>query len=310
MNVLDAIAPIFGLIMTGFALRRLSFPSEGFWPQAERLTYYVLFPALLIDKLSNMHPGDQPVWGMSFSMASGVCAVVALLFLFRSRLQPDGPAFTSIVQGSIRPNTYVGLSAAHGLFGDAGLSLSAVALMTLIPLVNVLSVTALIRHGHTTISSDDRQSMGIRLTLRQLATNPLILSCLAGFALNGMHITLPGALSDAMRVLGSASLPLGLLSVGAGLSFGAVIRGRRDVLYSAACKLLVLPAITGALGLLIGLRGEALAICLIFTSIPVSVSSYILSRVLGGDHDRMAAIITAQTLLSAATMPFVLWWVV
>ena len=61
MNILQAIPPIFLLILIGFVLRRAEFPSTGFWPQAERLTYYVLFPALLIDKLTSMHAGEQPV---------------------------------------------------------------------------------------------------------------------------------------------------------------------------------------------------------------------------------------------------------
>lgn len=320
MNVLAAIAPIFALIMTGFALRRMTFPSEGFWPQAERLTYYVLFPALLLDKLANIHLGDQPVWAMALSMGLGICLLAAALVLWRPRIQTDGPAFTSIFQGAMRPNTYVGLSAASALFGDAGVSLSAVALMTLIPLVNILCVATLVRHGRHTHASQRNQSgqhnqpspqtSGILFTLRQLATNPLILSCLGGFLLNGLHISLPEAIGESLHILGSASLPMGLLSVGAGLSFSALVKGRRDVLISSFCKLLMLPCITGILCLLLGVSGTALAICLIFTAIPVSVSSYILARVLGGDHDLMAAIITAQTLLSAFTVPLVLWLVI
>ncbi len=318
MNVLTAIGPIFALIMLGFALRRNEFPGRDFWPQAERLTYYVLFPALLIDKLSGIHLGDQPVWSMAIAMGLSVCLVAALLLALRPRIQTDSPAFTSVFQGAMRPNTYVGLSAASGLFGDTGVSLSAVALMTLIPLVNVLCVTILIRHGrngHAAVHTIDdgnggglspRQTMGLRITLRQLAANPLILGCLAGFLLNGLQISIPHALGEGLRVLGSASLPMGLLSVGAGLSFGTLVRARRDILTSAACKLFLLPALTALLCHMFGVAGTALGICLIFTAIPVSVSSYILARILGGDHDSMAAIITAQTLLSAITMPAVL----
>jgi hypothetical protein len=311
MNVLAAIAPIFALIITGFVLKRMSFPSEGFWPQAERLTYYVLFPALLLDKLANIHPGNQPVWSMSLAMGLGVCIIAGGLLALRSKVQPDGPAFTSVFQGAMRPNTYVGLSAASALFGDTGVSLSAVALMTLIPLVNVLCVTTLIRFGGNGHPRTATKAGGILFTLRQLATNPLILGCVAGFTLNGLQIQLPSFIGEALRILGSASLPMGLLSVGAGLSFAALVQGSRDVITSSACKLLILPAVTGILCVLFGVSsGPALGICLIYTAIPVSVSSYILARVLGGDHDRMAAIITAQTLLSALTMPLVLMLVV
>ena len=43
--ILLAVAPIFGLILLGFVLNRITFPAQGFWPASERLTYYALFPA-------------------------------------------------------------------------------------------------------------------------------------------------------------------------------------------------------------------------------------------------------------------------
>ena len=42
--VITTIAPIFLIIVAGFALRRTKlFPAEA-WPPVERITYYVLFP--------------------------------------------------------------------------------------------------------------------------------------------------------------------------------------------------------------------------------------------------------------------------
>jgi predicted permease len=99
---------------------------------------------------------------------------------------------------------------------------------------------------------------------------------------------------EGLHILGSASLPLGLLAVGAGLSFSAALDGWRDVIASSFFKLLALPLLAFAAGRALGLSGTPLGVCLIFTAVPVSVSSYILARVLGGDHDRMAAIITCR----------------
>lgn len=300
MNILQAILPIFLLILTGFVLRRAAFPSAGFWPQAERLTYYALFPALLIDKLTSMHVGDQPVLLMAATLVVSICLLAGMLMAARPWLQSDGAAFTSVFQGAIRPNTYVGLSAAGGLFGDPGLSLSAVALMTIIPLVNVLCVLVLTRHGR------DTTAHGLQGTLIQLGRNPLILSCAAGFALQAAGITLPATLREGLHIMGSASLPLGLLAVGAGLSFSAALTGWKDMGSSALFKLLALPLLAFLVGRTLGLGGVPLGICLIFTAVPVSVSSYILARVLGGDHERMAAIITVQTLAALVTLPLVL----
>jgi predicted permease len=106
--------------------------------------------------------------------------------------------------------------------------------------------------------------------------------------------------------MGSASLPLGLLAVGAGLSFSAAMEARRDMVASSFFKLLLLPFLTWAIGSALGLSGVSMGVSLVFAAAPVSVSSYILARVLGGDHDRMAAIITVQTLAALVTLPLML----
>ncbi len=50
--VVQALIPVFVLIMLGHGLRRVDFPGGDFWPpRAERFTYYVLFPAMLVFKL-------------------------------------------------------------------------------------------------------------------------------------------------------------------------------------------------------------------------------------------------------------------
>lgn len=300
ITVFAALAPVFALIVLGHVLSRRDFPAPGFWPMAERLTYYVLFPALLVDRLSRLDAPGGELWRMTLALVLAVLAVFALLLAVRRRAAPDGAAFTSVVQGAIRPNTYVGLSAAAALLGPSGLSLSAVALMTLIPLVNVLCVGALGRWGQ-----NNSGSAKISL-LRELAKNPPILSCVAGFALSQSGLTLPQVAAETLRVLGNASLPLGLLAVGAGLAPHSVTKILRPTTVSLTMKLLVLPLITAFLCSLFGVEREAMVVAVIFTAVPASVSSFILARQMGGDHVLMAGIITSQTAAAAVTMPLVL----
>jgi malonate transporter and related proteins len=49
--VIAALLPVFLLIVLGFVLKRSLMRLETQWHGLERLTYYVLFPALLIQKL-------------------------------------------------------------------------------------------------------------------------------------------------------------------------------------------------------------------------------------------------------------------
>ena len=296
--VVFAIIPIFGLILLGFVLRRLEFPGRDFWPVSERLTYYVLFPGLLVSGISG-RSFDGSAMGLALTLAAAVCLVGAFLMLVRNMFSMDGPVFTSVFQGAIRPNTYVGLSAAAALLGPDWMTLSAVALLTLVPLVNVLCVLVLSRHG--------KHGGGLGRVGLELVKNPLILSCVVGLFLSVTGMSLPVLLNDLLTILGKAALPMGLLAVGAGLRMEGLGERAMPVGLASLAHLVALPLAAYGCARLFGVDGLARDTALVFTAIPVSVSAFILARQMGGDHRVMALIITAQTALSAVTMPVILW---
>jgi hypothetical protein len=178
------------------------------------------------------------------------------------------------------------------------MALSAVALLTLIPLVNVLCVLVLSRHG--------RHGGGLGRVGLELIKNPLILACAAGMLLSLLDLPLPGVLMELLAILGKAALPLGLLAVGAGLRFHGVGPCSLPVALASLAHLVALPLAAYGCARLLGASGPMVTTALIYTAIPVSVSAFILARQMGGDHQVMALIITAQTVLSALTMPLVL----
>jgi predicted permease len=299
-ELFSALAPVFGLILLGYVLKRRGFPGEGFWFPAEKLTYYLLLPALLVESTRRASLGSGTL-RPALAVVLAVLALSGLLFACRRRLKLSGPTFTSVVQGSIRPNTYVGLAATAGLLGAPGLAHAAVILALMVPLVNILSVSALCSHGDCSA-----RRPGIAGFALELAKNPLILAILIGLALNASGLPLPGAAVELLDILGQAALPLGLLAVGAGLSFAAVGQGRRPILVCLLTHLVLLPALTIIACLLLGASAEGLTTAILFTAIPTAPSAYILARQLGGDHALMAAVITAQTVAAAASLPLIL----
>ena len=68
--VLGALAPVFLLIALGFALKRSLMRLETQWHGLERLVYYVLFPALLIETLARANLASVPVAGVAVAIAS------------------------------------------------------------------------------------------------------------------------------------------------------------------------------------------------------------------------------------------------
>lgn len=250
--VLLALLPIALLIGLGALLRRIGFIGEAFWPQAERLGYYVLLPSLFIHGLATARLDGVPVLSLAAVLVASTVTVALALLALRPRLALDGAAFTSVFQGGIRFNNYVGVSAAVGLFGAQGLALAAVANAAIVPTVNVLCVLVFARFG-----SGGR--LAPAAIARQLAFNPLVVASVIGISLQATGLPLPIGVDAMLKALGQASLPLGLLCVGAALDFGAARTWFRPVAVSSAVKFGLMPLVTVLACLLLGLRGPAAA---------------------------------------------------
>ncbi|MCK5446058.1 MAG: AEC family transporter, partial [Rhodospirillaceae bacterium] len=78
--IAQGLLPVFLLIAIGFAIRRYQWISDSFWAPAEKITYYVFFPALLIASGSRADLGGAQVWPMAFSLFSAtfIAAMIAL----------------------------------------------------------------------------------------------------------------------------------------------------------------------------------------------------------------------------------------
>lgn len=302
-DLVEVLLPVFSVIGLGVAARSAGFPGDGFWRPAERLTYYLLFPALLAMTLAKAELTALPVGRMAAGIAAAIGFVSLLAFAAKPFLAIEGPRFTSLYQGTIRMNTYVGLALASRLSGETGLDHAAVAIAVIVPLVNLACVVSLARFG----SRQDGSALPI---VRSVLTNPLILGSLIGLVLNVTNVGSPPILGDAATILGRAALPFGLLAVGAALRWQYVAECRLAESVVCFVKLLALPALTAVLLGRLGVSGVALTIGVLFTALPTAPSAYLLARELGGDAEAMAALLSVQTVLALFTLPLVLSWVV
>lgn len=297
-TIVAVIVPVFALIALGHGLYRVGFPGDDFWLQLERLVYYVLFPALLVQKLATASVNEARLWPVALAVAATVLAITALTLALRRFFVVDGPGFSSIYQGAVRFNTYIGLAVALRLYGDEGVAVAAMTIAFLIPLVNVLSVGVLSHYAgaHASLAG----------TARGIATNPLILACALGLLLNGTGIGLPLGSGALLAMLGPATLPLGLMAVGAGLRLRAAHTRGGLITGGTALKLAVMPVIAWIAARLLSLSALETQILVLFAALPTATSAYILARQLGGDHELVATLLTVQTAVSAVTLPVVL----
>jgi predicted permease len=303
MSTLSALAPVFGLIVIGYVLKALGGFGDDFWTQAEKFTFYILFPALLVTKIGGAEIAGLRALPMAAAMITATLLMAGFLIAATARLRQtdgDGPQFVSLLQGAIRPNTYVGLAAAYALFGNAGLTLAA-AIIAVIPLVNFISTIALLRW--TGVDGTEKSGWGAALSAS--LKNPIIVACVLGALLNFSGFGLPPMIGPMLDILGGGALPLGLMAVGAGLDFDAVHKRRATIIRATGLKLIIMPGLTFAACWTYGVSGITQTVAVMFAAMPVAASSYVMTRQMGGDGTLMAGIVTATTLAAGITLPLV-----
>lgn len=300
--VVSALLPVFLLIVLGFVLRRSLMRLDTQWHGLELLTYYVLFPTLLIQTLVKADLSRVPVAGVGGALLLSALAMSLLCLALRplfARWDIDGPAFTSIFQGATRWQTFVALAVSGNLFGNIGLALASVAMVAIIPLVNVLSVWVLAQYA-----APKKQS--VRAIAMTVVQNPLIWACAIGLAVNVTQLPLPRIWHDVAEALGRSSLGIGLLVTGAGLHLEGLLRPSLAASIAVFLKLILMPVLCIALALWFGITGSSLVIVAVCSAVPTSSSAYVMARQMGGDAPLLAQIITLQTILAAITMPVVI----
>jgi predicted permease len=303
--VLAALLPVFLLMIMGFALRHRLLKEDAHWIGLERLVYYVLFPALLIQTTARADLASVPVGEAGGALLLAVLTMAALCLALRpllARAGIGGPSFTSVFQGATRWQTFVGLAVANNLYGDTGVALASVAMVAMIPVLNVMSVSVLVRYARPT-------RLAWPELLLTIAKNPLIWACVIGFALNLSRLPVPQIVHDFADALGRSSLALGLMVVGAGLRIGELMRPGLAASLAVFLKLIAMPAIAISYAVLFGLSGVNLAVVAVSASVPAASNAYILAKQLGGDAPLIAQILTLQTILAVLTMPVIISFV-
>jgi malonate transporter len=296
-----ALLPVAILIGLGCALGRGRLLSREGWAAVERLVYFVLFPALLFQELVRAEFQGQPVFAFGSAVLLAQLAMAGIAALLRRPLAVPGPSHSSVLQCMVRWNSYVALALAPALFGPAASSLAALAVAVMVPAGNVLSVLALARHGGRAGTT-----LGVAGLLRALVTNPLLIACALGIAFNLAGLRLPQVAAESLAMLARTTLALGLLTVGAGLQLGAVVGRPGLILLATFGSLVIKPLLACILARLFGVQGTALGVAVLVSAVPTATTGYILARLMGGDAELMAALITATTAGAFVTLPLVL----
>jgi predicted permease len=299
ITTLNAIAPIFLIIATGYLLYRARIVNEAVWSAIEHICFYLLLPFLIVRTLSRANLGSVPIVDFLIVLVVAILGMSTLLILIHGlvwrRFPQSGPSFSSVFQGATRFHGFVAIAVIGPLYGDAGVTLAALALAIMVPLLNVISVIVLSIYGH----SDSKPELSA--VARKILTNPLIIACVVGLAFNWFGV--PDILFDAIDIIGAGGLGLALLAVGAGMKPGHAAQHKLLLTIGVLTRLIGMPAIIIGMSWLVGLDGLARTVAIIAGAVPTAASAYVMARKMGGNAELMSSIVTFQVIVAFFTLP-------
>lgn len=309
-QIANVLLPIFAVVALGAVLQRARFLPERFFHDTNQLVYWVGIPAYLFYKSAEARLEGDAATRVILALAGGLAVSVAAGYLLGFVMRMPRGSISALVQGSYRGNlAYVGLPvvllalATRGERTPANEAVAVLAIAATVPLYNLTAVSVLVG-GQESGARQMRQR--IRELLLRLATNPLLLSCVAGLTVMALGWKLPTPVRETFKLVGDLATPLALLGIGASLTFRNLRVHWAGASVGATIKLVISPLAGLALAVPLRLAGAELQMTLLFLATPTATASYVMAQQLGADDGLAANIIVLSTFLSLFALGLVL----
>jgi len=290
---LTEIINIFALIFLGYLLKAFKILDSSASEILNNLLYYLFLPTLAFYTLSQIDMGKASLFLDVLLLESITLLVTSLLsVVIHRKFEIEKRMKVVSIATSFYGNTgYMGIPLVEGILGREYLPLAMV--LVGIHVTIGLPIFLLILSE----VSEERAN-----PLHTLLRVPILWGIFIG--LLWALLRLPPPEIYFLHMISFSTSPLALISLGIALS--PIFRNVRNCLLPSFLKLVMMPFILYLLYLLHPINYGGYLACLVSSSVPVSVSSYILSFKFRADYRFATEIIVFSTILSLVTIPIML----
>lgn len=306
--ILAALAPVFALIGLGFVCGRMALLGEHAFEVLNRFVITLALPALTFRTLARMNPADLAQPSMIAAVLGGALGIYGLAFLIERVLGRSGSEANIVALASGFSNTaFVGLPIVTILFGTRALGPSAIVIALNASVVFgigvLISELAAHRPGGTGAS--------VRIAIRAVARNPLIVSAVLGVIWAAAGVSLGGPLDVTLQALAAATAPCALMAIGLFIARPRPSSDTGTMARVALLKLVAQPLLTlGLIALMAPMPSIWAKTAIVLAGMPAGTSSFLLAGGAGTwAMQTSARAIVVTTIAAAPTLVAVLWLV-
>lgn len=291
----NVVAPLMIYMIIGVVLRRTNIVTEKLMRDANNIIFYVTLPLMCYRAIAAADIDAMFATPFLLYMAIGILVIYALTALIVPRFSKDNNRRGVLILGVFRSNDAIfGLAVAAALLGENNLGMMSIAISLSVPLFGILAVIAMERYRG--------EQVRFGTVLLRVLTNPIMISCYAGFLVNLLNIEFPAVIQKPIDSLAAVTTPLAFVLLGGTISLDAVKKNRAAITVISLLRLLVVPLVAVGSLLLLGFRGEHIVVTLIIFGAPVAMLTYSMAVAMQADDELAGALVAVTSVLSIVTM--------
>jgi predicted permease len=296
-TILEVVAPVFALILLGYIAVRRGFIDQ---PTLKGMTLFVFglaAPALLFAGGTRPNAGGG---GAAVAQIGGSVLVYVATLLFARRVLRQRPAEAALFGLScvFGNSVMMGVPIIVAAYGEAGVP----------PMLAILALQTIVLLGLATVMTEIGLNAAapwkqlLRSTLIGIGRNPVVLSVIAALLWSSLGLPVPAVMRRTLEFLGGSAPPLALFCLGGGLAGMSAVALWKETLAITFVKLLLLPAVVAAIGVLIGLSPIEMAVAVTVAAMPTGANAFILARRYATGADSSGSAVVVSTTLSVLTL--------
>ncbi|WP_315704030.1 MULTISPECIES: AEC family transporter [unclassified Bradyrhizobium] len=306
IDILNLALPYFGVVFIGFACGKLKrLPDAGLaWMNFFLL--YVSLPALLFGIMARTPFAELN--NPPFLVATTLSTMLAFAFAL----------VVGRVAGrlSLREATMAGLAGGYGNIGymGPGLALAVLGSQAAAPTALIFCCDSIFLFSIVPLlielTDRDHPSLlhALRVVLRQILLNPLIMSTCAGAVAAAMHFQPPVALDRTLQFLQNAAAPSALFVLGVTVALRSFKRVPWEVPAVITVKLLIHPLLSFGLMLAFGPFAQPwAATAVLMASLPPALNVFVIARQNETWVEPASVTVLIGTFASVVTLTSVMW---
>jgi len=301
MAVLGQLTFMLAFLAAGAGARRVGVLDDDRTSALTALAFYVALPSLVFASTY-----DRPLETLvSPALLAGFWLVVAITlvvgWVVHRRRETDARRSVAVVQSYHGNMGFLGLPLVAAAMGGEAAAVASVVLglgaLTHAPVTVLLLVR--LNDADASLSGE----------LRELLTNPVLLSLAAGIAASVGGIGVPGALIAGLEQVAALALPLALVCIGGTIDTELSPSALRHSTGVVALKVVWMPVLGWLVFSALGLGPTALAAAVVMLGVPTAVSTYVYTSELGGDEAFASLNVFVTTVVSLGTLSALVWLV-